>query len=260
MSNIRLIVADYVWELYAQETLEERFKVYEKYVGILKFDTAIYTFVPKLALGDELPPNIFLRTSDYPTDFLDHYVSEGLERYDFTVRNMIDGDMSVKDWRVSELKQQITPEEADLLLLAKEDYGLNNGLSIPLMNKSIGGSAVSVTSLEKDAAFNQLKEENLEALIHCTRLFHDASLTDIQQLPLNSLSFLLDLTEKERGLLRHLASGKPLKNVTYSIDVASYGVASNMLNILRERFGKKVTRDQLMYLVGLLDILSFYTD
>lgn len=198
----------------------------------------------------------FLRTNDYSTDFLDHYATEGLERCDFTIREIINGDMSVKDWREHELYDQLTSEEVGLIQLAREDYGLINSVSIPLMNKSIGGAGVSVTSTEKDISFSKLKKENLEALVNCTKLFHDASFAEIQQLPLESLSFLKNLSEKERGLLRHLASGQPLKNIAYSIDVASYGVASNMLNALRERFGKKITRDQLMYLVGLLDILS----
>lgn len=258
MSDIRLLVADFINELYAKETLEERFKVYEKYVGLLNFDAAVYTFLPNMTMGEEALSKIFLHTDHFSKDFLDHYATEGLEECDFTIRNIMNGDMSVKDWREYELNQWLLKDEADVIEMAREDYGMNNALSIPLMNKGIGGAGVSVISSESDASFAKLKAENHETLVNCTKLFHDVSFNNIQQLPLDSLSFLNSLSEKEQGLLRHLASGKPFKHIMYSIDVASYGVASNMLSSLRERSGEKMTRDRLMYLVGLMDILSGY--
>ena len=251
-----MFMSDYISEMYKKKSLKERFQVYEKYIGFLDFDAAIYTFVANISIGKNTLPSLFLRTADYSTDFLEHYVAEGLDQHDFTTRRIKEHKMSVMDWREYELKKRISTEESKLITLARDDYGFKNSLSIPLMNRDIGGAGVSIVSSEKDNAFAKLKAENLETLIHCTRLFHDINFLSIQKIPLSTLTFLIELSEKERGILSHLAAGEPFKNIEYSIDVASSKVASNILDRLRGKFDSKITKDQLMYFVGLLGVLS----
>jgi len=252
----QLFMNDYITEMYENKSLEEHFQVYEKYVGLLGFDAAIYTFVSNISIGKNTLPSIFLRTANYSSDFLEHYVTEDLDQCDFTVKRIKDHKMSIMDWREYQLTKPITKEESELITLAREEYNFKNSLSIPLMNRDIGGAGVSIISSEKDSTFAKLKAENLETLLHCTQLFHDINFLDIQKLPLSILTFLSELSEKERGILTHLASGEQFKNIEYSIDVASYKVASNILDRLRGKFDTKITRTQLMFLVGILGVLS----
>ena len=256
MSNIRLLVADYLWELYATKNLAERFQVYDKYIRLLGFDSAIYMFIPKIVVGETTLPVISFQTNEFPKDFLSSRIEDDLLASDCNLRNIFNGSKSVIDWKDCNKRGIAYSDKAKIIKIFREEYGLTNGICIPLMSNIMGDAGVGVSSKEEDRAFSRLKNDSLEALIHCTRAFHDACFHEVQHMPIRTLKHFADLTEKEQGLLRHLASGKPLKNIEYSIDVASYGVAANMLNNIRDRFGKKVTRDQLMYLTGLLDGLS----
>ncbi len=95
----KMFMNDYISEMYQKNSLEQRFQVYEKYTGLLDFDAAIYTFVSNISIGKNTLPSLFLRTTNYSTDFLKHYVEAGLDQHDFTARRIKEHKMSVMDWR-----------------------------------------------------------------------------------------------------------------------------------------------------------------
>lgn len=242
-------------DLLSVKTLDERFRVYEHYVHALGFDGATYTYIPNIHLNTRFPtPPVFAFTESYPTEFLKRYGEDRFDEKDFTIRKVMgEHCMDVLDWREYEVQKQVSEVENEVIVVAREDYNIRNALTIPTMTGEIGIAGASLISSEKDASFQQLKQERLLTMLRITQTFH-VHVFAKQQLAKQFLQpFLECLNEKEVDILRHLASGKPFKNIEYSIDVASYKVAANILDRLRVKFGG-ISRDRLMFLVGLLNL------
>lgn len=235
----KFIIGDFVEKIYTEQSLEKRFDIYAKYIEQLGFDAALYTYFPSSQLDSTkfpIPP-IRLQTRDFPVDFLEHYEAEHL------------------DWNEYRQKHKLNIEKTKIIAVAKEDYGIKNGISIPIMNRTIGAAGISIISSETDIVFKKLKNEKFETLITCTQLFHDINYSNGMLQQEFVLYFLKILSTTEIEILRYLASGKHLKNIQ-DAKITSYKYAANTLCTIRKKFGK-ITRDKLMYIVGLLDALDY---
>ncbi|HPY40641.1 MAG TPA: autoinducer binding domain-containing protein [Thiolinea sp.] len=254
------LVGHFVDDLYRVETVHERFRVYENYITSLGFDGATYTFFPNVLwqFNNSFSP-IFLHTHEYPTSFLKHYADANFHQHDFTIRlghNALLDKASripqVMDWREHEINGLITQDETTVIKVAREEYGIRNALTIPTPSPESGIGGMSIISAEKDAAFQNLKHENLATLLRYTQLFHDISFRDAKTSAMFVQPFLQTLKPKEIQVLRHLALGHPLKQIGQGI---SYRYAANMMDELRARMGG-ITKDKLMYLIGQLHLLD----
>lgn len=251
-----VVLGDFVNELYAVGAFEERFKIYEKYIHRLGFDGATYTYMPRIQLETTISiPPVFIHTAVYPVDFLDHYVGAHLNEHDFTLRKLRNNEAVPMDWREHELQGLVSAEETKVIVLAREDYGITNALSIPTMYFT-GGAGASIISSENDDTFRQLKQENMDTLVYCTQLFHDINFSNGNLPHQFILPFMESLKPKEVVILRYLASGKHFKNIEDTTGI-TYRYASNVLNELRARLGG-ITKDKLIYLVGVLNILDHF--
>ena len=253
--NLNTLLGNYINELYAVETLEARFLVYETYIKTLGFDGATYLFAAR-AQWEAFTniPLIFLHTTAYPTQFLEHYYAERLDQHDFTVRKVLEGDTCPMDWREHEQQTQLSAKEQRVIQLARVDYGIINSISVPTMLDERGAAGASIISTEKDYTFQILKHERLETLRHCTKLFHDINFADSNLPQKFVLPLLSSLTTKEVTIIRYLASGAPFKNIKDHTGI-SYSYATKVLDKLRHRLGG-ITKDKLLYLIGLLNILN----
>lgn len=249
---------DFINELYAGRSFNERFIIYDKYVKKLGFEAVAYSLMPRMQLESCFKVDLVFHCSDsFSTDFLDHYTTEQLIQDDFTVRRICNNILLPMDWREYELTKQLRPKEESLIKLAREDYGINNGLSIPTMNNEAGFSGASIVSSEKDASFKKLKRENADALAFITHRFHESNFKS-SKLPREFVTpFLERLTPNEFGILSHLASGQHFQKIENSIKIASYKVASNALrNLINNKFNS-ITKERLMYLCGQIDLLDY---
>lgn len=232
------------------------FRVYERYILTLGFDGATYTFLPPASLNDDLGLSpVFAATEDYPGAFLEHYQQARFDQQDFTIRQGYAGFEGAMDWWECERQQQISPREMEVLLVAREDYAIRNGITILSVEKCKGVVGTSVISMAQDEEFQLLKQEHLGTLQRIVENFHAFALADQSLMIPFLLPFFESLSPKEADILRHIAQGRPFKQVGYSIDVASPKVAANILSRIREKFGG-VTRDRLMFLAGLYNLLN----
>lgn len=246
----------FIDELYAASSFDECFKVYEKYIKLLGFDGGTYTYIPKLSLETQFSSTpIFVHTSDYPTDFLEDYSVSNFDKNDFTLRqakSLVTNQFVTMDWREYELNNQVNSAEKELIVLIREEYQIKNAITILTMHPS-GLSGTSLISSNKDDQFSLLKQDNLQTMIRCAQCFHSSIVSSLpQQLVLSTLE---NLTQTERDVLRHLASGAVLKTIPDKVDV-TYKYAANLLGDLRKKFGH-ISRDRLMYLAGALHLLDY---
>ena len=248
------LLGRFVEKLYSVTTLEARFQAYEECVRSLGFDGLTFAFMPNSDYTAHMLSPIFLHSDPYPMGFLTHYAEEQLHLNDFTIRKIMNNELTPMDWREHECCQLVSPEEKKVIVIAREDYGIINAISIPTMHRKIGMAGASIISSEKDRCFNILKSENLDTLVRCTQIFHDITFLNNSVPNAFTLSYVKTLKPREIKILRYLADGKPFKNIEDDTGI-NYRFASNTLDSLRARLGG-INKDKLLYLIGLLNILD----
>ena len=257
MSFDHKLITDFISELHFSQpvSLDDNFQVYKKFLARLGYDGATYTFLPQIQLEvmKDLP-TIFLSTESYPVGFITQYTEERLDSVDFTIRKMKEGYMEPMDWREHELSNTLNEEELYVINLAREEYGILNAISIPMMNEEKGGAGASIISYKDDNSFNELKQETLEALVSITRLFHERVINHEDLSHKFILPVMATLTPTEIKILKYKATGLPMKNIEDNIGISS-SYASNALGRLRKRLGR-VSTERLLYLLGLLNTFS----
>ncbi len=249
------IIRKYITELCFTNTLEEHFEVFEKFIRLLGYDGGTYTYVPQLQIEamKELPA-VFLSTEGYPMAFLEQYTAERLDQNDFTIRKIQEGKLEPMDWRYHELHDDLSRKELGVLRLAREKYGIKNGISIPLMLEAKGGAGVSLISYAEDAAFQPLKDKTLDTLVSMSRLLHEKIANNEDLSHKFIFPVLESLTNTEITILTYKASGQAMKSLEESTGISS-SYAANVLGGLRKRMGGLST-DRLMYLLGLLNAFN----
>ena len=249
------LLRDYLFELYQATSFNDRFNIYYKYTRKLGFEDVAYSIMPGIQFESIYKKNpVFMSSGSFSTDFLDHYSSEELIKDDFTIRNIKDNKLSPMDWRDYEKNMRLREKEKNLILLAREDYGIRNALSIPTMKNDLGIAGASIICSDNDNAFKGLKQERMRDLVFITHRFHESNLNKRNLPKMFVAPFLEYLTVNEIGILCHLASGQHFQRIEYSIDIASYKVASNALNNLRKKKFNNITKERLMYLCGFINL------
>lgn len=245
------LVGRFSCEMLSHESLEERFSLFEAQVLRLGFEGATYTYIPNLGKDAALKlAPIFAYTRDYPLVFLEEYQAERFDQNDFTIQKIRAGCKDVLDWSEYRRMRALTHRQVKIVMTARE-HGIQQGLTIPTLSGQRGIAGASIISSEKDASFQLLKEERLGTLAAITRIFHIHTYADKQYVQ----QLLRHFNDKEKAILKYLAQGGDFSRIEYAIDVASYKVATQMLKKIRGKFGD-VSRDRLMFLVGLLSLVD----
>ena len=187
---------------------------------------------------------------------MQHYSENRLDRSDFTIRKVLQGHFEPMDWQEHETNNLITKQEAMVIKVAREDFGIVNAISIPTMMHEMGAAGASVISRETNNMFSLLKYQKLDTLIHLTRLFHDLNFANFNLPDKFILPLFETLKPKEIVILQYLATGKPMKNIQDYTGI-SHSYATNVLAELRLRLGG-INNDKLMYLFGLMKALMLF--
>lgn len=249
---------DFITALYQATTLDEAFAAYDQQMQKLGFEGALYAFIPRLHLEAKLGfvPLVKVAKSRNPA-FMEHYQLAGLEQHDFTLHGIIQGRVDPIDWWGEERKGVLTPAERHLICLAKEDYGIMNGISLGMMHGEMGVAGVSVVSSEPNRLYSKLLHENFAAFQMCSGIFH-AHVMDKVCLRHFFLEPFLDLlNDKEKKLLAFVVTGRPMKQVSNYLPGVSQKYAENLLDGIRTKFGG-INKSRLIYYAGLLRLLDHF--
>lgn len=222
-------------DLSCSKSTEACFHVFQRSVEQLGFDSVAYSSIPIQLSIINHPPPTFLASSTFNGNFLTHYSEAGLDKHDFTIKRILEGDTSIASWRHEELNERLLQNEAKLVQLAREDYGIKNALSIPTLSSKHHISGVSVTSEESDKNFKFLIDERGETLQAITRIFHDRVYSNIDFRKYFYSDLINSLTSDEKKVLSFIASGKPLK-LSKEVCGISQSYAGNIRSSLFYKF------------------------
>ncbi len=242
----------YFFDMFATKTIDEAFKVYERQVENLGFYGAGYGIAPILYIKSGLSVrSVFKVSEERDSKFLQHYQEANFEQDDFTVNRLRKGENKVMDWWKVERQGQLSQAEKHVITVARDDYGVQNGITIPLMNNAYGIAAASVWCKEKNGRYTKLLKENYQSLIICTQAFHKHVMTTSRMHHYFLSSVLNRLTEKEKYVIRHLVSGAPMKNIQH----ITSAYAEKLVKTLKIKFGD-IRTQELIYHTGVLMLLD----
>jgi len=250
------IIGSFCSELYTVKSFEPHFKIYEKYIKLLGYDGACYTFLPKIQVANiPLVNPVFKRTKHFPQAFLDNYEKQQFHHHDFTIRKGKENCSYIPmDWRDNELNGDLSDEEKKLIIFARDNHGITNAFTIPTqISDAILAGATVISSLP-DHDFKQLKIETLNTLDIITKLFHDKCSSSLSLVSIFSKPLLNKLNPTEMAVLRCLVDGIPTKQLADYVEI-SHTSAKNVICNLCNKLGG-INRDQLFFLIGRVNILQ----
>jgi len=246
------ILLDFVIEIDLAIDLDTLFGALERAALDLGFDSVSYTYIPSV-IGNafqQFSP-VFKTSKSYNTKFIEHYVANNFAEKDFTIKRIKGRSLTPISWWQEADNKTISREEKRVIEVARADYGLRHGISIPTYSDGENMAGVSVTNADPDYQFSLLYTEKMETMCRIARIFSDRVLV----MPRSRACFLLPLLEEmsptEKQILKNLALGKALKAIAADLGI-SYRYAGNVIERLRSKLGN-ISRDQLLYVAGLIE-------
>lgn len=260
MSNLQRIFLEYCDALYSSTDLETMFTALEKAVQAMGFDNISYTFVPG-ALGQSLSglSPIFKLSKSYNTKFIQHYSAANFGRDDFTIKRITGGDLTPMSWWREAENKRLTKSELEVIAVARQEYGIHQGISVPTFSDGYNIAGVSVTREEIDWGFDRLCKERGDYLRKIALMFSDRVLCLSEARAVFTAPILQMLSTTEKQVLCELARGRNLKAISRELKLDYKYVANSVIKSLRKKFGN-VTRDTLMYEAGILNLSRLIED
>jgi len=230
------------------------FKVLEKHVEALEFAGLVYSLMPigLNALANDGP--VFLASSNFSPAFLDHYLNANFAADDFTIKRILKGDLNTIDWWSEERKGKLLTQEQQVIQVARTDYNITNGISIPTLSTLQHIAGASIISEENNPCFAMLLDERLLMLQAIINLFHQRIYCNLECRKTFYLPLLNQLTDREKRVLQFTGTGQAYKAIDerYAISASS---ASNVRSDLFKMFGVKNV-SELAYIAGLHNLVE----
>ena len=254
---------DFVEGLYSADTFDAAFSVFEAHVLKLGFDGVLYTYIPQILLDSNFSKKPVYEVSiDYCPGFLNHYVEARFDKLDPLIRAVDDGVSVPINWWgdiCADYMDQVPASES--VLATASHYGIRNGLTLPLMSGARGIAGASFISHER-IGFDKLLDERIKHLILSTKLFHSMVVSEAGYAANFAQPLLQSLSETERKFVIGLAHGKTTKELSAQLNRSNKYLEQVMISTRKklsgnpERKDEIISRNQLLYYAGLLNILE----
>jgi len=249
------LVANFAIDFYAAETFDEAFDTYFQLILESGFDGVLYSYIPHISTASQYSISPIFKSSDtYSQDFLAYYAENRLDKIDSIIKLIKNGETGIIDWWEEAEKRKFSDSDKEILYIAREEFGIINGITIPTMSEQRGIAGASVITSKTGSVYTELKAKGIETIALCTRMFHDFTLSR----PLSSNSFVLPffpvLTDKEIQVLRFQLTGKPMKQVEDSTGITTK-YAEKLLKNVRIKFGS-ITKNELIHQTSAFNILD----
>lgn len=250
------ILLEFVDAIFSCHNKESMFPFLEVASSKLGFDNISYTYIPAILTRSlsTMPP-VFQVSRSYEHNFIEHYVEAGFGQYDFVIKKIFDGELSSIIWWD---QKGLTNSELEIIQVARNDYRITHGVSIPTLRDNSGIAVLSATSECSREQFSFLCNENLDCLRKIARMYSDRLLSSSSNEIFFFSSFAKMFSLTERHVLRGLADNKKLKVIAHDLGLDYKYIANSVIKSLRDKFGG-VSRDKMLLEAGLLDIEALFT-
>lgn len=251
MDGNQAVLLGFVERLFSASDIDAMFEALEQAAIQLGFEHVSFTYIPDFLNRqlNNLAP-VFKLSQHYPVEFINQYAACNFGQHDFTIKKITRGDMATVRWW--EMARQLAPQEKYVIEVARQDYGLRHGITIPVFSEAGAIAGISVTCSEADQLFDRLCQERIATLTQIARMFSDRAL----QLPRHRAAFyrpfLERLSSTEKAVLSRLAQSHNLKTISRDLQLDYKYLANTVIASLRRKFGN-VTRDKLMYEAGRIE-------
>lgn len=256
-------LSDYVELLYSSDNFSRAFQVFESEVQSLGFDGVLYTYIPRMVVDQSLQP-VYQVSGDYSPGYLEHYADARFDLNDPLIKAVNAGETTPVSWWGPVCRKYMggCGEGKNVIETARQ-YGINNGVTLPLLSGACGISGASFISEEKNDLFARLLSEQLEPLTLRTRLFHNMVLANAQ-FSVEFVKPLMDsLNDTEKQFLIGLAAGLAPSQIAAKLNSTDKYLEQVMLRIRRKLSGvgpdesPAINRNQVLYYAGLMGVLEY---
>ena len=256
-------LGEYVESLYNAQDFDAAFNAFEKQALKLGFDGVLYSYMPRVILDSNFYHEpVYKISSDYSPSYLKHYFEARLDRVDPIVKAIVDGVTEPIDWwGTTSQKYRDMDKNSEEAVGMSRRYGIANGITIPTMSEEKGIAGASFVTSE-NKLYTKLKNENLDKIIFCTKLFHDLVLTHKGYIGHFIKPVVNILNTTEQKFLGMLALGESPSKIASKLCKSEKYLEQVMLKMRRKMSGVErdempnLNRNQLLYYAGLLNLLE----
>jgi len=254
MNDLRSVLIDFVDGLYSTTDPSTMFSVLESTIKKLGFDYISYTFMPSViltSLSNSAP--VFQVSQGYNQKFIQHYAEANFIDNDYTVKMILKGDMNTRNWWQDEKGDRLSELEKSVINVARYEYGIKSGITIPTFTDGHGVAGVSVSSEEGENAFSLLYSEKIKFLERISLMYSDRVLGISSAKSFFGASILEKMTKTEIRVVSMMAKGINIQAIAHELNLDYKYIANKVLPSIRRKMGG-VSRDRMMYNVGRMAI------
>lgn len=257
-------LAAYTEKLYLADNLNDAFDAFDQEAKRLGYESVLYTHIPKALIESEfVAPPVYKVSQDFNPGYLAHYEQARFDRYDPLIRAVDAGERQMLDWWGATCKHYTNGEsESSEVIATSRAYGIQSGITIPLMSGKSGIAGASFINSESGSK-EGINNPNIEQLALSTRLFHSLVVANPEYKGEFLRTLLNRLSRTEKLFLARLARGRSPSEIAYELRTSERYLEQVMLKMRRRFSGVSPTesptinRNQLLYYAGLLDILEY---
>lgn len=265
---------DFSLRLGLTKEFEEAFSVFEEFViDGLGFDSALYSYMPSIVYFNKEDPlldsssPLFWVSNAYPRKYLEVYSERGFLEFDPIVKAVLAGCTDVLDWDEVQKGDDISPEGQVAFNVAKHDYNMHHGLTVPTFYGRVGVAAVSVLSHQSDYEnFVKLKNDNLSYIISASHLLN--AMVTAQRFDKTIFTFpvLPKFNETQRKVIKGLLQGLSVPKIAEQIHRSPKHI-ENTVRDMRIKLGgydenrkPKMSKDLFIYFCTIMNLDDEFFD
>ena len=258
---------DYASSLFDASNFNDAFACFEAEVSKLGFGGVLYTYIPQVLLQKGMNVNpVYHVSEDYNPAYMDHYTEARFDQKDPLIDAVKDGvDKPISWWGdICTQYMDAAPEAYEVIETARH-YGINNGVTLPLMSGHAGISGASFIS-DETTKFGKLLDSRIDDLQLCTKLFHNMVLSNAPYRSEFVKPLVDNLSETEIKFLVGLVNGKAPGQIACELGLSNGYLEQVMIKLRRKVSGvdpedsPTINRNQLLYYAGLLEIMQYSDD
>lgn len=252
---------EFTFQLLHADSYDESFRIFNNHVESLGFEGSLYVYVPKIILDQDLSTTPMLSTSDsYNPAFIKHYLEADYVQIDGVFSSVMQGQSKPIDWWEYSESKLADVGTQKVLDVARHDYSLQNGITIPASSNGSGVGAVSIITNEKGETYERLKEESLQSVVDSTEIFHMMVMHKGYNFDTFIRPILESFSRLEKDAIRHIPTSSTIKELADKIGSTSRYTDKVLRNIRLKIGGEdvvgrpKINVNTLRYYIMLMDL------